>query len=189
LSQGRGARPERELTNLEYVVLGLISIEPQSGYSIISVFDSRMYNWSASPGSIYPMLKRLEKQGLLKSELEKVHELRPRKLYQLTRLGETFLDKWLTQPLSKNEVSRERDIVLLKFLFAEKRLSRPAVLAWLDHYEQETVHYETLLRLNREQLLEEWTPHARLLVEADFMSLKMQRAWIALARARLSKQD
>ncbi len=48
---------KRELTTLEYMILGLISIEPQSDYSIIGVFESNLYRWSASPGSIYPILK------------------------------------------------------------------------------------------------------------------------------------
>jgi DNA-binding PadR family transcriptional regulator len=57
----RQAMIDRELTTLEYIVLGLISLQPQSGYDVVSYFESGAYSWSASPGSIYPMLKRLEK--------------------------------------------------------------------------------------------------------------------------------
>ena len=78
---------DRELTVLEYMVLGLISIHPQSGYSIIATFESGLYRWSSSPGSVYPILKRLEQQGLLDSELEVVYETRPRKMYNLTPLA------------------------------------------------------------------------------------------------------
>jgi DNA-binding PadR family transcriptional regulator len=59
----------RELTTLEYVVIGLIGYEPQSGYSIVSYFEDRDSSWSASPGSIYPMLKRLEKLGVIDGAL------------------------------------------------------------------------------------------------------------------------
>ncbi|MEO1443748.1 MAG: PadR family transcriptional regulator, partial [Chloroflexota bacterium] len=82
----------RELTTLEYIVLGLISIEPQTGYSIVNYFDEDSYNsWSASPGSVYPMLKRLEKQGMIEGELDIEHETRPRKVYTLTEDGEDSL--------------------------------------------------------------------------------------------------
>src|SRR5512138_1711667 len=115
---------ERELTTLEYLVLGLTAQEAQSGYSIITTFESDRYRWSASPGSVYPMLKRLENQGYLTSELESIYETRPRKMYSPTPLGLAVLDEWLRRPLTRGEVAVERDMVLLKFLFMEKRLSR-----------------------------------------------------------------
>ncbi len=176
----------RELTTLEYVVLGLISTEPQSGYSIITAFDEEVYRrWSASPGSIYPMLKRLERQGLIAGELEMVHETRPRKMYTLTPQGAELLDAWLLAPASKIDVSEERDIMLLKFLFAEKRLDREEVLAWLDDYERATDDYEYLLRVQRNPESSDWSLHQQLVVEAMIMEINMQRTWIQLARNRL----
>ncbi len=121
--------------------------------------------------------------------MEKAYELRPRKLYHLTPLGEALSDSWLTKPLTKREIFRERDIVLLKFLFAEKQLPPQEVLAWLDHYEHETIQYETWLSITRDPTFEEWIVHSRLLVEADLMGLKMQWEWIQLARQRLLEAD
>ncbi|MCI0396295.1 MAG: PadR family transcriptional regulator, partial [Chloroflexi bacterium] len=95
---------ERELTTQEYVVLGMTSAAPQSGYSIMSAFDSSVYRWSASPGAVYPMLKRLERAGLLASELEMIHETRPRKMYRLTPAGKQLLDEWLKSPVDNNDV-------------------------------------------------------------------------------------
>src|SRR5262245_34359669 len=88
---------KRGLTALEYVVLGLVGMEPQSGYSIVNYFEEGMYSWSASPGSIYPMLKRLEQQGIIDGELIMEHETRPRKIYRLSALGESLLDDWLRE--------------------------------------------------------------------------------------------
>lgn len=178
--------PDRDLTTLEYVVLGLISAGPQSGYSIINTFESTIYlRWSASPGSIYPMLKRLEKHNIIAGELEMIHETRPRKMYTLTPQGEALLDAWLKAPLSSHDVSEERDITLLKFLFAEKRLSRQDVLTWLDHYEETLTVYEKMYRIQRDPGLTEWSPHQQLISEAMIMELNMQRTWIHLARSRL----
>ncbi len=175
----------RELTTLEYMVLGLISMEARSGYSIISAFETDIHRWSASPGSIYPILKRLEKHGLLDSQLEMVHETRPRKMYSLAPLAEEVLNDWLRRPPTKREVSVERDIVLRKFLFAENRLSHQEVLAWLNDYEQGTDDYEVMLDLGVEVGIAEGSVHYQLLTEAARLELGMQRSWIQTARRRL----
>ncbi|MBN2305696.1 MAG: PadR family transcriptional regulator [Anaerolineae bacterium] len=176
---------ERDLTTLEYIVLGLISIEPQSGYSIISTLETGISRWSASPGSIYPILKRLDKQGLIAGELEIVYETRPRKMYRLTAQGGTVLDDWLRGPLAWSEVLEGRDIVLIKFLFMEQRLSRDEVIKWLDTYEEQTDSYNAPQRVFHEILIGGSSLHQQLIHEVTLMELNMQRTWIQLARRRL----
>ena len=176
---------ERDLTTLEHIVLGMIAEEPQSGYSIISALESGTHRWSASPGAIYPILKRLEKQGCIAGELEVIHETRPRKMYRLTPLGEELLDQWLRAPLPWNEVLDERDIVLIKFLFMEKRLSRQEVLTWLDEYERLTEAYDAPRRVFHELLVSGSSLHQQLIHEITLMELNMQRTWIQVARRRL----
>jgi DNA-binding PadR family transcriptional regulator len=179
------ANHERELTTLEYIVLGLIGESPQSGYSIISALESGTHRWSASPGSIYPILKRLEKQGFIEGELEMVYETRPRKMYSLSETGGAILDAWLRGPLRDSEILDERDIVLLKFLFAEKRLSRQEVLDWLDQYEMRTESFNIQNRIFYELTMSESTLHQQLIHEITLMEINMQRTWIQLARQRL----
>ena len=176
----------RDLTTLEYVVLGLISTGPQSGYSIITAFDDEVYRrWSASPGSIYPMLKRLEKQDLITGELDITHETRPRKLYVLQPAGAVLLDAWLAAPPVKFDVSEERDITLLRFLFAEGRLPHDQILSWLDALAQATNEYEVMFRTQRNPESEDWSLHQQLIVEATIMEINMLRTWLQLARSRL----
>jgi DNA-binding PadR family transcriptional regulator len=180
---------DRDLTVLEYMVLGLISIHPQSGYSIITTFESGLYRWSPSPGSVYPTLKRLEKQELLGSELEVIHETRPRKMYSLTPLGEAVLDEWLRRPLSIHEVKTERDIVLKKFLFIEKRFTHQEIVAWLDNYEQETEACQMTLEIPSDPELRNLaTIHHELIAKAIKMEMEMQRKWIKMARRRLERE-
>lgn len=175
----------RDLTTLEFIVLGLISEAPQSGYSIISTLETGIHRWSASPGSIYPLLKRLEKQGYIEGELEIIYETRPRKMYSLSEQGGRALDEWLRGPLSEAEAITERDIALIKFLFAEKRLPRDEVLDWLDRYEALTRTSDTNRRVFYDLLISESTNHQRLIHELTLMELNMLRTWIELARSRL----
>lgn len=144
---------ERDLTTLEHIVLALIGEAPQSGYSIINALEYGLHRWSASPGSIYPILKRLERLGCIVGELEVVHETRPRKMYHLTPLGETLLDHWLQGDLPWGEVLDARDIVLIKFLFMEKRLPPERVLEWLDAYERLTNAFDAQRRIFHDALM------------------------------------
>jgi DNA-binding PadR family transcriptional regulator len=180
---------ERDLTTLEHIVLGLIAEEPQSGYSIISALESGSHRWSASPGAIYPILKRLEKQDCIVGELELVYETRPRKMYTLTDLGGDLLDQWLRAPIPWNEVLDERDIVLIKFLFMEKRLPRADVIAWLDEYERLTNAFDPNSRIFHDTFAGGMpTLHQQLIHEATMLELNMQRTWIQMARRRLQAE-
>jgi DNA-binding PadR family transcriptional regulator len=181
--------PDRDFTTLEYIVLGLIGEAPQSGYSIIAVLEAGTHRWSASPGSIYPILKRLEKHGCITGELEIVHETRPRKMYSLAPFGEEILDSWLKKEPDWNEVLDERDIALIRFLFAEKRLTHEEVIAWLDAYEKLTDSYDVQQRIFRELVMGEASLHQQLIHEMTMMELNMQRTWIQMARRRLQMQD
>ena len=59
----------RELSELEYVVLGVVRQEaPCTPYVIRQVFaHSPSSYWSGSAGAIYPLVRRLERRGLLES--------------------------------------------------------------------------------------------------------------------------
>lgn len=178
---------ERELTTLEYIVLGLIAVAPQTGYSIIGALEGGANRFSTSPGSIYPILKRLEKQVLIVGVIEAVYETRPRKVYALTATGEVLLDEWLRRPLDNREILERRDIALLKFLFSEKRLSRAEVLAWLEHYAERTRTFDVAARNFVEMGLPADSVHSQLVLLATERELTMQLAWITEAQTRLSQ--
>ena len=63
--------------------------EPQYGYSLKQSLESQ--GLSINEGTLYPLLRRLEKQGLLESNWEVVDEKRPRRYYQLSATGATIL--------------------------------------------------------------------------------------------------
>lgn len=182
-------REERPLSTLEYIVLGLISEAPQSGYSIIATLENgTQRRWTASPGSIYPILKRLEKEKYITGELEQVYETRPRKMYTLAPTGEQAMREWILAPLTWDEVLNDREIVLIKFLFAEKFLARDEVTAWLDRYEEQTTTYDGPKRLFYQTLINASTLHQQLIYELTLLDLNMQRTWIQMARRRLEAE-
>lgn len=184
--------PKRELTTLEYVVLGLLSLEPQSGYSISSFFDDGAYSWSASPGSIYPMLKRLEKADVITGKLEMEYETRPRKVYTLTEQGGELLDDWLQEIPKMRPFYQEREVAQLRFQFMERRLSQDAIMKWVGGYidavryasSVEQVYTEPIRKAMSEDA-STYSLHSELLMQSYIMEINALRTWLELVQTRL----
>jgi len=79
------------------IVLAVLSQlnEPRYGYSLIQSLAEK--GLEVEEGTLYPLLRRLEKQGLVKSEWQ-VGESRPRKYYVITPDGQkvfsTLSEDW-----------------------------------------------------------------------------------------------
>jgi DNA-binding PadR family transcriptional regulator len=55
---------ERQLTTLDYALLGLLDASPMSGYDVHKIFETTpLAHSGSSPGAAYPALKRLERRG------------------------------------------------------------------------------------------------------------------------------
>jgi DNA-binding PadR family transcriptional regulator len=98
-----------------YVILGMLSWRPMSGYDVKSVVDnSTRFFWAASYGQIYPELQRLAEGGLVEGEAEE-GSARRRTVYRVTRTGRKALRDWLVEEPTTFE---QRDEGLLKLFFA-----------------------------------------------------------------------
>ena len=179
----------RELTTLEYIILGVLSVAPQSGYSVVGTLENGVYRWRASPGSIYPALKRLERNKIITSELEVVNETQSRKVYHLLPQGEELIDQWITEPPTERELLDEHNIMLVKFLFAENRLTPEQVLAWLDEYEKRMDTFDAKLRIIHELAKNVASPHQKLIYKSIALERIAQRRWVKSARQYLLRED
>ncbi|WP_019909051.1 PadR family transcriptional regulator [Paenibacillus sp. HW567] len=74
------------------IILGVLSqlSEPQYGYSLVPVLKER--GIPVEPNTLYPLLRRLEKQGLLDSAWD-TNEARPRKYYSLSPAGKEVYER------------------------------------------------------------------------------------------------
>lgn len=74
-----------ELKRGTLVLLVLSQLKsPEYGYSLVQKLEAK--GMPVEAGTLYPLLRRLEKQGLLKSEWN-TEESRPRKFYSLSADG------------------------------------------------------------------------------------------------------
>ncbi|MCP8315602.1 MAG: PadR family transcriptional regulator [archaeon] len=78
---------------LNVIILSSLKDGPRSGYDLICIIHDR-FNALISPGTIYPILANLEKEGLVKRENDITGR---KKLYKLTKEGELTLRSVLVE--------------------------------------------------------------------------------------------
>lgn len=100
---------------LELAALGLLLQKPLHGYLLKQQLERFMSGCiSVNYGAIYPLLKRLEKQGYIKTQ--ELTDGSNRKVYQITELGrDRWREKMLAHPHESWVNSRSRFII--KFFF------------------------------------------------------------------------
>src|SRR5262245_14500841 len=115
---------DMEISPTGYVVLGFLNWEPRTGYEIKQLVDrSTRFFWAASYGQIYPELRRLEENGLVKGRSEP-RGGRRREVYSLTVRGREELGAWLAQPPETLEMRNE---ALLKLFLAAEEPSEEVI--------------------------------------------------------------
>ncbi|AOT71402.1 PadR family transcriptional regulator [Geosporobacter ferrireducens] len=75
---------------LELCVLVLLSKQDYYGYELVEEISKYV---DISEGTIYPLLRRLQKEGYLESYLQESSEGPPRKYYRITGLGKSTKDE------------------------------------------------------------------------------------------------
>ncbi len=82
--------------------------KPKYGYALVESLDEK--GMRVEPGTLYPLLRRLEKQELLSSEWE-TSGSKPRKYYMLSDFGRkvyrALTDEWLDMRGTIDELTKE----------------------------------------------------------------------------------
>jgi PadR family transcriptional regulator, regulatory protein AphA len=81
--------------SLRHAVLGLLAVEPATGYDLAQRFDKSLSNaWHAGHSQIYPELARLEEAGMAEVIGEGARRSRT---WALTDRGHDELRRWMTE--------------------------------------------------------------------------------------------
>ena len=109
-----------KIPSLGYALMGLLHGKPSSGYDLRKIFSSTsLKTYSDSPGAIYPALRRLEQQGMIRSTIVEGGGLRRRQVFRPTPKGVAELKRWIALPVSREDVEGGYDQILLRFAFSE----------------------------------------------------------------------
>ena len=111
--------------SLRHAMLGLLMLQPGSGYELTQWFDSSLSNaWHASHSQIYPELAKLEAEGLA----EVIGEgPRRSKTWAVTDAGREELRRWLTRT-EPNRGQRNESALRWFLVFVLEPEERRAVL-------------------------------------------------------------
>ncbi len=101
--------------SLPHALLGLLAVEPRSGYGLTRAFEGHLgrYAWQAGHTGIYPELNRLAERGLVEVTAEGA---RGSRTWSATPAGRAELRSWLMDPAPRGKVRNEH--VLRMFLLS-----------------------------------------------------------------------
>ena len=137
--------PKQNLT--QYAVLGLLNLEPRTGYDIKQFVGSTMSHfWNESYRWVYTTLEQLEADGMATARAEGRGE-RERVVYRITRKGQKALAGWLAQPPAPLKV---RDELLLKLLLNQAGPAKAGAMHVTQHQERMLQRHQELADLERE---------------------------------------
>ncbi len=105
-------------TELEAAVLGVVWQEgPCTPYAIRQHFlESPAPRFSGSAGAIYPLVRRLETRGLVRST-PSARGRRAQRDFRITRLGGTALKRWVRAPMALGDGTLIHDPLRTRMLF------------------------------------------------------------------------
>jgi PadR family transcriptional regulator AphA len=106
--------------SLRHAMLGLLAVQPATGYDLTRKFDNSLSNaWHASHSQIYPELGKLEDEGMVEVVAEGPRNSRT---WALTDAGRAELRRWLVDV----EPSRQQRNESAVRMFLAPRLLEPA---------------------------------------------------------------
>lgn len=167
---------------LEYALLGLLAARPMTGYGLRRVFSSTpMGLFSDSPGSIYPALQRLERDGLIRPAPQGEARRGGRAL-EPTRRGLAALRRWLRLPVLAEDVAQRLDELLLRFAFMDQHLDAGEVEDFLGALAAGAAARANALRAQARQMGLPPASTGRLALEHGIASYRATARWARLAR-------
>lgn len=173
-----------EISQLGFALLGLIHQQPMSGYDLRKVFTTTaLGSYSDSPGAIYPALNRLAARGLVRGSVEKSGSVRTRRIFTITPDGLAAFRAWLKRPVTRNDVMRRVDDLLLRFAFMDQALGPNYSARFLEQFAGEVRNYVEELRQFHSIQRNKMPASARLALECGILRYTSQLDWAVSSMA------
>ena len=162
-------------TLLDYAILGLIQDSGRSGYNIRKVFETTALGiYSSSPGSIYPALNRLQRNGyVVKKAVKKSQKAQ----FHITETGLKILKTWLLKPIEKEDIAKHREELFLRFAFMESLVTGEQKITFLKDFQSHLRAYLRELKAYHEAEATTLPTHGRLSFEHGIASCQTTLIW------------
>jgi DNA-binding PadR family transcriptional regulator len=168
---------------LKHTLLGLLVQEPRHGYELKNAFETMLGGtWPLNIGQVYSTLNRLERDGLVESEVVTQELLPDRKVYSITESGREELAHWLAEPA--DDTIRVKDEFFVKLLVHQLVGSNGALaLLW----KQRQVNMRTLAQLTSLLSDPALDGATKLLIEGAILHVEADLKWLDLCEERLKE--
>ena len=163
---------------IHHAVLGLLADGPSYGYELKSSFEDAIGpQWGElNIGHLYQVLDRLDRDAYVTKKAFPQTDRPDRVVYRLTPRGRQELERWLSEPTTRQ--SGYRDDFFLK-LFVASRAGEQALLAMAQT--QRESYLKELASLGKLRRSRSGDPLVRLLVDAAILHTKANVRVIELA--------
>jgi PadR family transcriptional regulator, regulatory protein AphA len=136
--------------SLRFALLGLLAVEPASGYDLKRAIDrSTYFIWNATGPQIYNTLHKLREEGCITSKSLPQRGKPDKEIHTITAPGRERLEEFMSEPI---RASVTRDEVLLRIFFgnfASKKSIKHELESYLQRIRQERSFMEaTESRIN-----------------------------------------
>ena len=129
--------------SLRIALLGLLAVEPASGYDLKRAIDrSTYFIWNATGPQIYNTLHKLREEGYVTSKSQAQTGKPDKQIHTITPKGQAALQDYVSEPV---RASVTRDEVLLRIFFgnfASKKTIRRELESYLDRIRHERTYLE-----------------------------------------------
>ena len=115
-------------------LLGGLMEKPMHGYELKQYFEHAPgVFWMINYGSIYPALKKLEEEGLIKGKVKASGTARAKTIYSITKSGREAFKNTLKERLKKDAFVRDEFTLHLFFMdFLDKKTIKQMIKSKLD---------------------------------------------------------
>ncbi len=157
----------------EYVLLGTLMSGPKHGYEIMQFLDTALGStWHVGTSQLYTLLKRLEWEGLISSNLEPQEDRPSKRVFSLSQAGEKSFLVWLH---CATENVRDLRIEFLAKLFFFEQLSLKGGAKLIDRQLQ-------LMHKSKKKLLQRYeneeNPYNRLVLDFKMSTVEAWLEWL-----------
>jgi PadR family transcriptional regulator AphA len=129
--------------SLRFALLGLLAVEPASGYDLKRAINrSTYFIWNATGPQIYNTLHKLREEGFITSKSLPQRGKPDKQIHKITSSGQAALKAFMSEPI---RASVTRDEVLLRIFFgnfANKTSIKRELESYLDRIRRERTYLE-----------------------------------------------
>jgi PadR family transcriptional regulator, regulatory protein AphA len=175
--------------SLRHALLGVLKDQPLTGYDLVRHFQGTVgYLWSAPQSQIYPELRRMEAEGLVKARVAPRGQRAQKRIYSVTEEGMAELRRWATEFMP---LPAQRDPIHLKAAFfdlAPLESVREQLRAHIAQFQWRLEQWqarEDAIRERRAELVEVWLTRQPVEDHDTIIRLKMHALEGLISHARV----